>query len=83
MSAGVAAGVTVPAATAASPLRVQILMFDGVEEQDFIAPVEVLGLAGKLTGGALQSSWCRAAATRTGTVRARTGSTPIRVSCVA
>nr|WP_232328472.1 DJ-1/PfpI family protein [Kibdelosporangium sp. MJ126-NF4]CEL22437.1 ThiJ/PfpI family protein [Kibdelosporangium sp. MJ126-NF4]CTQ89292.1 ThiJ/PfpI family protein [Kibdelosporangium sp. MJ126-NF4] len=26
-------------------MRVQILLFDGVEEQDFIAPVEVLGLA--------------------------------------
>lgn len=29
-------------------MRVQILMFDGVEEQDFTAPVEVLGVAGKL-----------------------------------
>lgn len=41
---------TTATATAASPLRVQVLMFDGVEEQDFIAPVEVLGLAGKLSG---------------------------------
>ncbi|MFD4676042.1 DJ-1/PfpI family protein [Lentzea sp. NPDC058450] len=37
-------------ATAAAPLRVQVLMFDGVEEQDFIAPVEVLGLAGRMSG---------------------------------
>ncbi|MBA8923794.1 transcriptional regulator GlxA family with amidase domain [Kutzneria viridogrisea] len=40
-----------PAASAADktgregPLRVQILMFDGVEEQDFVGPVEVLGHA--------------------------------------
>ncbi|MFK0251741.1 DJ-1/PfpI family protein [Amycolatopsis azurea] len=55
MSAGLV-GVTAPAASAATPLRVQILMFDGVEEQDFVAPVEVLGLAGKLTGGAVVTS---------------------------
>ncbi|MGY6654332.1 DJ-1/PfpI family protein [Amycolatopsis sp. TRM77291] len=55
MSAGLV-GVTAPAASAAAPLRVQILMFDGVEEQDFVAPVEVLGLAGKLTGGAVVTS---------------------------
>ncbi|MFD5096505.1 DJ-1/PfpI family protein [Amycolatopsis thailandensis] len=55
LSAGLA-GVTAPAASAATPLRVQILMYDGVEEQDFIAPVEVLGLTGKLTGGAVVSS---------------------------
>jgi len=34
------------AASAADPLRVQVLMFDGVEEQDWAAPVEVLGMAG-------------------------------------
>ena len=28
-------------------------MFDGVEEQDFVAPVEVLGLAAQLSSGAL------------------------------
>lgn len=43
-------------ATAATPLRVQVLMFDGVEEQDFIAPVEVLGLAGKLSNGAIRTT---------------------------
>lgn len=43
-------------ATAAAPLRVQVLMFEGVEEQDFIAPVEVLGLAGRLSGGAIRTT---------------------------
>ncbi|GAA1341886.1 DJ-1/PfpI family protein [Saccharothrix algeriensis] len=42
-------------ATAASPLRVQVLMFDGVEEQDLIAPVEVFGLAEQM-GGAVRST---------------------------
>ncbi|MEU7474575.1 DJ-1/PfpI family protein [Lentzea sp. NPDC042327] len=45
-----AAGAT---ASAAQPLRVQVLLFDGVEEQDFVAPVEVLGLAGRMSGGAV------------------------------
>ncbi|WP_260478763.1 hypothetical protein [Kibdelosporangium aridum] len=48
-----AAGAT---ATAANPLRVQVLMFDGVAEQDFVAPVEVLGLAGKMSGGAIRTT---------------------------
>ncbi|SHG82014.1 DJ-1/PfpI family protein [Streptoalloteichus hindustanus] len=43
------------APSAARPLRVQILMYDGVEEQDFIAPTEVLGLA-KALGGALTTT---------------------------
>ncbi|ROP42576.1 DJ-1/PfpI family protein [Saccharothrix texasensis] len=43
-------------ATASSPLRVRVLVFDGVEEQDFIAPVEVLGLAGRMSGGALTTT---------------------------
>ncbi|GAA2822358.1 DJ-1/PfpI family protein [Crossiella cryophila] len=34
-------------------MRFQVLMFDGVEEQDFVAPVEVLGLAAKLSPGAI------------------------------
>lgn len=65
-----------PAASAGStgsPLRVQILMYDGVEEQDFAAPVEVLGLAGKLTGGAVRSSLVTAG--RPGTVRCTYGTT--------
>lgn len=43
-------------AGASAPLRVQVLLFDGVEEQDFAAPVEVLGLAGRLSGGAVTST---------------------------
>src|SRR5690348_8588930 len=43
-------GTAAATATAATPLRVQVLMFDGVEEQDFTAPVEVLGLAGRMSG---------------------------------
>ncbi|NUT50936.1 MAG: DJ-1/PfpI family protein [Saccharothrix sp.] len=31
-------------------------MFDGVEEQDFVAPVEVLGLAGRLSGGGVTTT---------------------------
>lgn len=50
------AGSTASAVSAANPLRVQVLMFDGVEEQDFIAPVEVLGLAGRMSGGALTTT---------------------------
>jgi transcriptional regulator GlxA family with amidase domain len=50
---GAASGGT---ATASAPLRVQVLLFDGVEEQDFVAPVEVLGLAGRMSGGALTTS---------------------------
>jgi len=59
LSAGLA-DVTAPAASAA-PLRVQILRFDGMEEQDF---VEVLGLAGKLTGGAVVTSLVSAGGAR-------------------
>ncbi|MFJ5985875.1 DJ-1/PfpI family protein [Lentzea sp. NPDC092896] len=43
-------------ATAATPLRVQVLVFEGVEEQDFIAPVEVLGLAAGLSNGAIRTT---------------------------
>lgn len=55
-TAGVAAGTAAGTATAASPLRVQVLMFDGVEEQDFVAPVEVLSIAGSLSGGAIRTT---------------------------
>ena len=58
-----AAGAT---ASAATPLRVQVLMFDGVEEQDFVAPVEVLGLAGRASGGAVVTT--QVTAGRPGTV---------------
>ncbi|MDR7276540.1 DJ-1/PfpI family protein [Catenuloplanes atrovinosus] len=35
-----------PAEAATRPLRVRIVLFDGVEEQDFIGPQEVFSLAG-------------------------------------
>ncbi|MFE2754442.1 DJ-1/PfpI family protein [Actinosynnema sp. NPDC059335] len=54
-AAGVVAG-GAGVASAATPVRVQVLLFDGVEEQDFVAPVEVLGLAGRISGGALTTS---------------------------
>lgn len=37
-------------ASAGGPLRVQILLFDGVEEQDVIGPLAVLGHAGHQAG---------------------------------
>ena len=37
-------------------MRVQVVVFEGVEEQDFIAPVEVLGMAGRKSGGAVRTS---------------------------
>lgn len=45
------------ALAAGSPgtLRIQVLMFDGVEEQDFVAPVEVFGLA-RFLGGNLTTT---------------------------
>jgi transcriptional regulator GlxA family with amidase domain len=48
--------------SSANPLRVQVLMFDGVEEQDFIAPIEVLGLAGRLSAGAIATTMVTTAA---------------------
>jgi transcriptional regulator GlxA family with amidase domain len=36
------------------PLRVQVVLFDGVEEQDFIGPYEVFSLAGRLSSGAVR-----------------------------
>lgn len=53
------AGVVVPgvARAASGPLRVQIVMFDGVEEQDFAGPFEVFSLAGRLSGGAITVSY--------------------------
>ena len=43
-----------PAWSAERPMRVQIVMFDGVEEQDFAGPYEVFSLAGRLAGGAIR-----------------------------
>ncbi|WNV85447.1 DJ-1/PfpI family protein [Umezawaea sp. Da 62-37] len=58
LSAGGLGAVAVGAqpASAANPLRVQVLMFDGVEEQDWAAPAEVLGIAGAMSGGALTTT---------------------------
>ncbi|WP_344032863.1 DJ-1/PfpI family protein [Streptomyces luteireticuli] len=44
------------AAARSGPLRVQIVMFDGVEEQDYIAPFEVFSAAKKI-GGAVETSY--------------------------
>jgi transcriptional regulator GlxA family with amidase domain len=65
LSVGIA-GAASATASAANPLCVQVLMFDGVEEQDFVAPVEVLGLAGKMSGGAVRTT--RVTTGRPGTV---------------
>ncbi|WP_240522091.1 twin-arginine translocation signal domain-containing protein [Amycolatopsis vastitatis] len=48
----------VPVASAASPLRVQILLYEGVEELDSIAPYDVLSIAASM-GGAIRRHWCR------------------------
>ncbi len=50
------AGTAGATASAASPLRVQVVLFDAVEEQDFVAPVEVLSLAAALSGGAVHTT---------------------------
>ncbi|MBH1937497.1 DJ-1/PfpI family protein [Streptomyces sp. AV19] len=39
-----------------TPLRVQIVMFDGAEEQDYIAPYEVFSAARKI-GGAVETAY--------------------------
>lgn len=44
-----------PAVSAAAPLRVQILLYEGVEELDSIAPFDVLSMAG-LMGGAIRTT---------------------------
>jgi len=54
LSAGMAAA-GAPAVSAASPLRVQILLYEGVEELDSIAPYDVLSMAG-LMGGAIRTT---------------------------
>ena len=66
LSVAASGALSVGTASAATPLRVQVLMFDGVEEQDFVAPVEVLGLAGRMSGGAVTTTL--AAAGRPGQV---------------
>lgn len=54
-----------PVPTPQRPLRVQIVMFDGVEEQDFIGPYEVFSLAGGLTGGAVETRYVNVDGPRT------------------
>ncbi|WP_143027680.1 hypothetical protein [Lentzea albidocapillata] len=44
-----------PAVSAAAPLRVQILLYEGVEELDSIAPFDVLSIAATM-GGAIQTT---------------------------
>ena len=54
------AGMGLPARAAANgwsaerPMRVQIVMFDGVEEQDYTGPYEVFSLAARQSAGALR-----------------------------
>ncbi|MDG4828145.1 DJ-1/PfpI family protein [Solwaraspora sp. WMMD1047] len=50
---------TAPAAprfTPTRPLRVQIVTFGGVEEMDFIGPIEVFGMAKGIGGGTITTS---------------------------
>ncbi|WP_063806716.1 DJ-1/PfpI family protein [Streptomyces regalis] len=54
LSTGLAA-TGVPLASAASPLRVQILLYEGVEELDSVAPFDVLSLAADM-GGAIRTA---------------------------
>jgi transcriptional regulator GlxA family with amidase domain len=55
LSAGaLAAGA--PSASAASPLRVHVLAYEGVEELDFIAPLDVLAKAAVRGGGAVRAT---------------------------
>ncbi|GIJ51768.1 thimanine synthesis protein ThiJ [Virgisporangium aliadipatigenens] len=70
LGAAAAAPLTGPAVAAASnrsagrPLRVQVVMFDGAEEQDYTAPYEVFSLAGRLSGGAARVSYVTATGPR-------------------
>jgi transcriptional regulator GlxA family with amidase domain len=47
------------------PFRVQMVLFDGVAEQDFIGPNEALTIAGFATGGAVTVSYVTATVPRT------------------
>jgi len=60
-----AAGAVVPRRAADRPLRVQVVMFDGVEEQDFAGPYEVFSLAGRISGGAVTVSYVTGSRPRT------------------
>ncbi|MFI5844787.1 DJ-1/PfpI family protein [Catenuloplanes sp. NPDC051500] len=54
-----------PPWTADRPLRVQMVLFDGVAEQDFIGPNEALTIAGFATGGAVTAGYVTADGPRT------------------
>lgn len=54
LSTGLVATGAAPA-SATSPLRVQILLYEGVEELDSIAPFDVLSIAGNM-GGAIRTT---------------------------
>jgi transcriptional regulator GlxA family with amidase domain len=55
------------------PLRVQVVLFDGVEEQDLIGPYEVFSLAGRLSSGAVRVGYVTGARPRTVTAAFGTG----------
>jgi transcriptional regulator GlxA family with amidase domain len=60
------AGPALPAAPrAARPLRVQMVLFDGVAEQDFIGPNEAFTIAGFASGGAVAVSYVTSTVPRT------------------
>ncbi|MBM2623577.1 DJ-1/PfpI family protein [Actinoplanes sp. LDG1-06] len=48
-----------------NPMRVQIVMFDGVEEQDFAGPFDVFSLADRQSGGAVKVGYVTPAEPRT------------------
>ncbi|WP_041840832.1 DJ-1/PfpI family protein [Actinoplanes friuliensis] len=65
-----AAGLGAPARAATKgwspehPMRVQIVLFDGVEEQDFVGPYEVFSLAGRQSSGAVRVGYVTSGAPR-------------------
>lgn len=65
-----------PAATRwspARPYRVQMVLFDGVAEQDFVGPNEALTIAGFATGGAVKVSYVTGTGTGPRTIAALGG----------
>ncbi|OLR91958.1 DJ-1/PfpI family protein [Actinokineospora bangkokensis] len=58
---GPAAATPAAAQAVARPLRVQVVLFDGVEEQDFIGPYEVFSAAGMHAPGGLTVTYARLA----------------------
>ena len=60
-AAGLTAATTAAAADqrTTAPLRVQVVMFDGVEEQDFAGPYEVFSVAAAHTSRGVETSYVR------------------------